>query len=169
MCFSKCQSKVEIKTINSQQTFDDMKTQIHFFSEDTDYRLKQKTVLRKWISETIKHEEHRVGELNFIFCSDEYLLSINQEYLNHDTFTDIITFDNSDTAKVISGDIFISIPRVKENASNLGVEEPEELRRVIIHGVLHLAGYFDKSKTDKALMTEKEDYYLSRFHQITID
>lgn len=110
-----------------------------------------------------------MGELNFIFCSDEYLLSINQEYLNHDTFTDIITFDNSDTAKVISGDIFISIPRVKENASNLGVEEPEELRRVIIHGVLHLAGYFDKSKTDKALMTEKEDYYLSRFHQITID
>ena len=144
-----------------------MKTKIHFFSEDTDFIIKQKTLLRKWISDTIKKEEHLVGDLNFIFCSDEYLLQINQEYLNHDIYTDIITFDNSETEKEISGDIYISVARVKENALNLGVKEPEELRRVIIHGVLHLAGYLDKSETDKTLMTEKEDYYLSRFHQDT--
>lgn len=141
-----------------------MKPQIHFFSEDIDFKVKQKTLLRKWISETAIREEHLVGELNFIFCSDEYLLKINQEYLDHDTYTDIITFDNSEKPEEISGDIFISVPRVKENAATLGLEESEELRRVIIHGVLHLAGYLDKSKTDKALMTEKEDLYLLRFH-----
>jgi len=122
-------------------------------------------MLRRWISDTIKNEEHRTGELNFIFCSDEYLLNINQEYLDHDTYTDIITFDNSESEKEISGDIFISVPRVMENALHLGIEVTEELRRVIIHGVLHLAGYLDKSKTDKMLMTQKEDFYLSRFHQ----
>jgi|SRR5690554_1807371 len=142
-----------------------MKTKIHFFSEDTDFKIKQKNMLRRWISDTIKNEEHRTGELNFIFCSDEYLLNINQEYLDHDTYTDIITFDNSESEKEISGDIFISVPRVMENALHLGIEVTEELRRVIIHGVLHLAGYLDKSKTDKMLMTQKEDFYLSRFHQ----
>lgn len=140
-----------------------MKNKIHFFSEDTDFKVKHKTLLRKWISATIEEEGYKQGELNFIFCSDNYLLNINQEYLDHDTYTDIITFDNSEKEEEISGDIFISVPRVAENALNLGVEQTEELRRVIIHGVLHLSGYLDKSKKDKLLMTQKEDYYLARY------
>jgi rRNA maturation RNase YbeY len=99
--------------------------------------------------------------LSFVFCSDAYLLEINKQYLNHDTFTDIVTFDSSEDEDVIAGDIFISVERIRENASKFSVSEKDELNRVIIHGVLHLCGYYDKKKEDKALMTEKEDYYLS--------
>lgn len=140
-----------------------MKTKINFFSEDTDFKVKQKILLRQWINATIVQEGYIPGELNFIFCSDDYLLKINQEYLDHDTYTDIITFDNSEQEAEISGDIFISVPRVQENAAGLGVKEAEELRRVIIHGVLHLTGYLDKSPADKALMTGKEDFYLAKY------
>jgi probable rRNA maturation factor len=142
-----------------------MKTKINFFSEDTDFKVKEKTLLRQWINATIAQEGYKPGELNFIFCSDDYLLNINQEYLDHDTYTDIITFDNSEKEEEISGDIFISVQRVQENAAGLGVEEAEELRRVIIHGVLHLTGCQDKSPTDKALMTGKEDFYLAKYKQ----
>ncbi|MFZ4262408.1 rRNA maturation RNase YbeY [Sphingobacterium sp. HJSM2_6] len=135
---------------------------IHFFTEDVNYRVKNKQNLRTWIQGTIKSENFkRIGELNFIFCSDAYLLDINKQYLNHDTFTDIVTFDSSEEEAVISGDIFISVERIQENALKFNVSQEDELHRVIIHGVLHLCGYFDKKKEDKELMTLKENTYLS--------
>jgi len=135
---------------------------ILFFAEDTDFVLKQKQKVREWIYATIKAEGfRRVGELSFVFCSDAYLLEINKQYLNHDTYTDIVTFDSSEDEDEISGDIFISIERIQENAAKFAVAERDELHRVIAHGVLHLCGYYDKKKEDKALMTEKENFYLS--------
>ena len=134
-------------------------TAIHFFWEDISSNLKQKIRLRNWITNTIKEENKRLGELTFIFCSDAYLLSINQEYLNHNTYTDIITFNNSEDDR-ITGDIFISLERVHENALRFKVSEEDELHRVMIHGALHLLGYTDKGKDAKALMTSKENYYL---------
>jgi probable rRNA maturation factor len=136
------------------------KPAIHFFSEDISYTLKEKTHLRNWITQTVEKESKKLRELNFIFCSDRYLLKINQEYLKHDTFTDIVTFDNSEIADVIVGDIFISIDRVRENASTFRSSERDELHRVMIHGTLHLLGYKDKTKAQKAMMTEKEDHHL---------
>lgn len=133
---------------------------INFFTEDVDFKLKNKTIIRKWITDSIKNEECFVGELNFIFCSDEYLLKINQEYLDHDTYTDIITFDNSEGEDEISGDIFISIDRVTENAIKFKINQDTELQRVMIHGVLHLIGFPDKKPEEKALMTSKENQYL---------
>ena len=133
---------------------------IHFFLEDISYTLKQKALVRNWIKNTIVEEGFKLRELNFIFCSDEYLLSINQQYLNHDTYTDIITFDNSEDDRTIVADIFISIDRLRENASIFNVTERDELHRVMIHGTLHLLGYADKGGEAKALMTEKENKYL---------
>lgn len=136
---------------------------IAFFSEDTDFTLKEKAKVRAWIGETIKAEGFkRVGELSFVFCSDDYLLEINKQYLNHDTYTDIVTFDSSEEEEVIAGDIFISVDRTRENAQKFGVSERDELHRVIIHGVLHLCGFLDKSKEDKARMTAKENEYLAK-------
>jgi probable rRNA maturation factor len=135
---------------------------ISFFEEDIAYKLKDKTKVRKWIIDTIVAEGYKLDELTYVFCSDEYLLSINQQYLNHDTYTDIITFDNSDEKGVITGDIFISIPRIMENAATFKVSPTDELHRVIIHGALHLLGYLDKKPADKQKMTEKEDYYLAK-------
>lgn len=138
---------------------------IHFFTESIEYTLKSKTIIRQWIAETIKAEGFKkIGALNFIFCSDEYLLSINQEYLKHDTYTDIVTFDTSETEDTISGDVFISIERVKENASLFKVEERNEVRRIIVHGVLHLCGYSDKGKDAKHHMTSKENHYLAKLN-----
>jgi probable rRNA maturation factor len=131
---------------------------ISFFSEDIDFVLKDKAKVRNWIGDTIKSEGFkRIG-----FCSDEYLLDINKQYLNHDTYTDIVTFDSSEEEDVISGDIFISIERIRENATKFAVTERDELHRVIIHGVLHLCGYYDKNKEDKELMTSKENQYLEK-------
>jgi probable rRNA maturation factor len=135
---------------------------IHFFSEDISYTLKHKGLLRTWIKNTIIEEGFKLSELNFIFCSDNYLLSMNQEYLKHDTLTDIITFDNSEHKKEIVGDIFISLERIQENAQSFKVKTEDELHRVMIHGTLHLLGYADKGKEAKALMTDKEDLYLSK-------
>jgi len=135
---------------------------INFFNEDISFKLKQKGLVRNWIRNTIISENHRLKLLNFIFCSDAYLLNINKQYLNHDTYTDIITFDNSDFELEIAGDIFISVERVKDNAKELALDDTEELHRVIIHGTLHLLGYSDKSKSLKAQMTDKEDLYLSK-------
>ncbi|MFD2554289.1 rRNA maturation RNase YbeY [Sphingobacterium tabacisoli] len=136
---------------------------ISFFSEDIEYTLKEKAKVREWIHAAIQAEGFkRVSELNFIFCSDEYLLDINKEYLNHDTYTDIVTFDSSEDEEVIAGDIFISIERVRENASKFKVLERDELHRVIIHGVMHLCGYLDKKKEEKERMTAKENEYLQK-------
>lgn len=135
---------------------------INFFSEEIEFSLKQKGLVRNWIRNTILDEKHQLRLLNFIFCSDSYLLNINLQYLNHDTYTDIITFDNSDNELDILGDVFISIDRIRENAKELQLNEIDELHRVMIHGTLHLLGYTDKTKAAKALMTEKEDLYLSK-------
>ena len=133
---------------------------INFFEEDTRFKFTGKLKIKKWIKETISAEGFKLSELNYILCSDDYLLQINRQYLNHDTFTDIITFDNSDVTKEIVGDIFISIDRIKENAKKFEVTTMRELQRVLIHGALHLCGYKDKSPVDKTLMTQKEDFYL---------
>ena len=135
---------------------------INFFNEDISFTLKQKGLVRNWIKNTVISENHRLKVLNFIFCSDAYLLNINKQYLKHDTYTDIITFDNSDADLEIAGDIFISVERVKDNAKELDHDDTEELHRVMIHGTLHLLGYSDKNKCAKAQMTDKEDLYLSK-------
>lgn len=138
---------------------------INFFTEETNYTLKGKTAVKKWIGETIATEGYQLAELNFIFCSDDYLLRINQDFLQHDYYTDVITFDNSETFKTILGDIFISIDRVKDNARQNNATTFDELCRIMIHGTLHLLGYKDKSKKDKLAMTEKENLYLERRNQ----
>ncbi|QIL39505.1 rRNA maturation RNase YbeY [Pedobacter sp. HDW13] len=133
---------------------------ISFFTESVTYNLPQKLKIKKWLKASIEKEGFKLGELNFIFCSDEYLLGINQQYLSHDTYTDIITFDNSDEEKLIVSDIFISIERVKENAITFKTSAFDEVCRIMMHGTLHLLGYKDKGKAAKALMTQKEDEYL---------
>ncbi|EOR93062.1 metal-dependent hydrolase [Arcticibacter svalbardensis MN12-7] len=134
---------------------------IQFHSEEITYTLKQKEHIRKWIKASIREEGKMPSEISFIFCSDEYLLNINNQYLKHDTYTDIITFDNSEEEDLIAGDIFISIDRVIENAASFRISEKDEVHRVIIHGILHLLGYTDKGTEHKNLMTSKENYYLS--------
>jgi probable rRNA maturation factor len=134
---------------------------IRFFDEDINFKLKQKAQVRQWIIDTITNEGYKLSELSYIFCSDAYLLQINQQYLQHDTYTDIITFDNSEQEGKIVGDIFISVDRIRENAAKFNVSEITELHRVMIHGVLHLLGYKDKSTASKEKMTQKEDQYLS--------
>jgi probable rRNA maturation factor len=135
---------------------------ITFHEEDISYKLKNKTAVRKWITDTITAEGYKLSELTYIFCTDEYLLQINRQYLDHDTYTDIITFDNSEEERVIVGDIFISIERIRENAGKFNVTEATELHRILIHGALHLLGYKDKSPSDKKKMTLKEDFYLDK-------
>lgn len=135
---------------------------INFFIEDTNYTLKGKTAIRKWIEAAIVAEGYTLAELNFIFSSDEYLLRINQDFLQHDYYTDVITFDNSETPKTILGDVFISIDRVKDNAKQNGATILDELCRIMIHGSLHLLGYKDKTKKAKTEMTTKEDFYLGK-------
>jgi rRNA maturation RNase YbeY len=137
-----------------------LRSVIHYFTEDIRFSLKHKTIIKNWLKEAIAAEGYRLEELNFIFCSDEYLLGINQQYLDHDTYTDVITFDNSEALKTIVGDIFISVDRIRENAKQFEREFQDEICRVMIHGTLHLLGYKDKSKAAKQQMTEKEDHYL---------
>jgi len=131
------------------------------FNYETNFALSNEDVVAAWIAESIKSEEHSLEEVNYIFCDDDYLHKLNVEFLNHDTLTDIISFDYS-VGKIIQGDIFISVERVKENASDFEVPFLEELHRVIIHGVLHYCGYKDKTPKDSLLMREKENFYLKR-------
>jgi rRNA maturation RNase YbeY len=133
---------------------------IHFHSEDIDFTLKQKTALRQWIKSIIDKNRYQLQYLNYIFTSDAFLLKINREYLDHNTFTDIITFDHSSDNHLIEADIFISVERVKENASALNVSFNDELHRVMIHGVLHLFGFEDESESKKKEMRKKENHYL---------
>jgi rRNA maturation RNase YbeY len=137
------------------------KASVNFFTEDTNYSVKKKTIIKNWLKSAVEAEGYQLKELNFILCSDEYLLRINQDYLNHDTYTDVITFDNSEELKTIVGDIFISIERIKENAATFKHTIEQELRRVMIHGALHLLGYKDKGKAAKTKMTDREDHYLA--------
>lgn len=133
---------------------------IKYFSEDVPMPKLRKRAATNWIKKVITAEEHTLGDISFIFCSDGYLLEVNKKYLNHDYFTDIITFDYVED-KLVNGDIFISIDRVRENAREFKTTFYNEIHRILIHGILHLLGYKDKSKKDKIIMTEKEDYYLN--------
>ncbi len=135
--------------------------EINFFNEEIKFDLINADNIRKWITSVVKSEHSTIETINYIFCSDEYLLKVNQEYLNHDYYTDIITFDNSEIAGAISSDIFISIDRVEENANINQSDFDNELHRVMIHGVLHLVGYKDKTDEDKIIMRAKEDAYIS--------
>ena len=126
------------------------------FNSETSFTLKNQKKLVKWISDVISSEGFQVGEINYIFCNDSYLNKVNQEFLNHDTFTDIISFDYT-LGKEVGGDIFISIERVLENAEKFNEVFENELYRVMIHGILHFMGYKDKTKKEKTLMRTKED------------
>lgn len=141
---------------------------INLQTENVKFTLKNKTLLKQWIKEVIEKKKRKTGEITFVFCNDNYLLNINKQYLNHDTFTDIITFDYSkeDSKQPISGDIFISIERVKENALKYSKTFENELHRVIIHGVLHLLGYTDKTKIAKEEMTKQENLCLKILEKI---
>jgi probable rRNA maturation factor len=134
---------------------------VSFFCEDISFHLPKPRKTRAWIKQVISHEGGELKSIAFIFCSDPYLHQINLQYLKHDTYTDIITFDNSEEHGEIEGDIFISIERIKENSKNLRKSFQEELHRVMIHGVLHLLGYSDKTRNQKAEMRIKEDLCLS--------
>ena len=132
---------------------------IQYFNEDVPLPKLKKRKSTNWIKDTIQTEGKRVGDISFIFCSDNYLLEVNKNYLDHDYFTDIITFDYVE-GFLISGDIFISVDRVLDNSVEFKTTFENELNRILIHGVLHLLGYKDKDKKDKLLMTEKENIYL---------
>lgn len=139
-----------------------MESPINFYSR-TNFNLKDKVSYSKWVKTVIESEGKDVGDLNYIFCSDDDLLYVNQRYLDHDTFTDIITFDYSED-DLISAEIYISIDRVKENAKDFKVKFKNELRRVIVHGVLHCCGYSDSSKELKAEMRALENKKIELFH-----
>lgn len=133
------------------------------FNYETDFVLNNETQYQNWISSVILSENKTEGDVNYIFCDDDYLLNINQQYLNHDYYTDIISFDYS-VGNELHGDIFVSIERVKENAVDFKVAFDEELKRVIIHGILHYCGYKDKTRAEEDLMRVKEDEKIKMFH-----
>jgi probable rRNA maturation factor len=136
-------------------------SQIRFFSEDISFKLKHPIKVSSWIKVVTRKEKQSIKEINYIFCTDEYLLQLNQGFLNHKTLTDIITFDNSEGKKALEGEIYISIERVKENSLKFKTDFEDELHRVMVHGVLHLIGYKDKRPSEKALMRKKEEACLS--------
>jgi probable rRNA maturation factor len=136
---------------------------INFFSEGIGFKPKQILKIKSWLKDVAKEEGYQVGTLNYVFCNDEYILETNRQYLQHDYYTDIITFDNTENCK-ISGDLVVSIDTVKSNAELIGVDINQELCRVIVHGVLHLCGYKDKSDDEERLMRDKENCYLSKFN-----
>jgi len=133
---------------------------VRYFFEDIKFEYKNKQFNNRWLKLVAESEICRLGDINVIFCSDPYILNINLQYLGHDYFTDIITFDYSQKP-VISGDLFISVDSVRENAEFYGTEFQEELHRVIVHGILHLIGYDDHTDADTAVMRSKENYYLA--------
>lgn len=135
---------------------------IIFTSTDIEYRISQSQKVKNWLKSVVVEEGFTVGEISIVWCSDNYLLEINKKYLNHDYFTDIITFDYSDK-KTVSGDLMISLDTVRKNAEQFGVVFHVEQLRVLVHGILHLCGYKDKSDEEQKLMTQKEDYYLSKY------
>ncbi|WP_162416678.1 rRNA maturation RNase YbeY [Cyclobacterium roseum] len=141
---------------------------IYFFEEETQAKLKQKRIVKRWIQETAIKKGFRIQSLNYIFCTDPYLLAINISYLNHDTYTDIITFDQSETIGEIEADIFISTERVKENASQQDSDYQTELLRVMIHGVLHLCGHKDSSPKEKSQMRKEETEALQSFQGLSV-
>lgn len=137
---------------------------IHFHFADIRFHFPKRTVTKERIASLIHKEGKQINEINYIFCTDAYLLELNQGYLQHDTLTDIITFHYHQDTHPVHSDIYISIERVKENAKNFGVSFNHELHRVLFHGALHLCGYKDKKKKEEQLMRLKEETYLELFH-----
>jgi probable rRNA maturation factor len=133
------------------------------FNYETDFELSDETAISDWLSSVILSESKKEGDINYIFCDDEYLHKINVEYLNHDTLTDIISFDYS-VGNELHGDIFVSVERVADNAKDFEVSFDEELKRVLVHGILHYAGYKDKSEEDEVKMRQKEEEKIAMFH-----
>jgi probable rRNA maturation factor len=134
---------------------------IHF-NYETDFEFTDEMLYASWLSEVILSESKQEGEINYIFCNDDYLLEINRQYLDHDTLTDIISFDYSER-NTLQGDIFISVERVMDNAKDFNVSFDEELKRVLVHGILHYCGYKDKSEGDEQLMRQKEEEKIKLF------
>ncbi|QIH38983.1 rRNA maturation RNase YbeY [Flavobacterium sp. Sr18] len=133
------------------------------FNYETDFNLDNEEATAAWLGNVITSENKKEGEINYIFCDDEYLHKINVEYLEHDTLTDIISFDYS-MGNELHGDIFVSIERVKDNANDFNVSFEEELKRVLVHGILHYCGYKDKGEVEELLMRSKEDEKIAMFH-----
>ena len=131
------------------------------FNYETEIKIDNEDVFERWLNGAITEEKAHAEEISYIFCSDEYLYRLNVDYLDHDTYTDIITFDYT-VGKELHGDIFISVDRVRENANKFGCEFYNELARVMVHGVLHMCGYKDKSSVEATIMRGKEDYYLDQ-------
>ena len=140
-----------------------MASGIHFHIEEIDFKVPTPLKIKKWLTATAEQEGYSIQEINYIFCSDAYLLQINKDYLNHNDLTDIITFDNSEEEGLIEADIFISIDRVRENAQDFNEAFEREFKRVMVHGLLHLVGYGDKSPQEKTEMRKREEAYLSLF------
>lgn len=136
---------------------------IAFHQQNTHSKLSNRKTLKLFIQKLFKQEKMNLEQLDYIFCTDEFLLQMNQQYLKHNFFTDIITFNLSENTKAIVGEIYISIDRVKENAIQFNTSYVQELHRVLFHGALHLCGYKDKSKKDQVLMRQKENFYLHQY------
>jgi probable rRNA maturation factor len=134
---------------------------INYFFENIDPK-KIDSNISTWLEDLIVSESRKPGDINYIFCDDDYLLKVNQDYLDHDYYTDIITFDYV-KGKTISGDIFVSLPRILDNASTLSQDFESEFRRVLAHGLLHLCGYKDKTEEEASTMRQKEDFYINRY------
>jgi len=137
-------------------------SKINFYSEN-EFSLEETDRHAKWIEEVIASENMKLEEINYIFCDDEYMLKLNVEFLDHDTYTDIITFNNN-VGRILQGDIFISTERVGENAETFNVDFKDELRRVLAHGILHLCGYNDKTEGESLIMRDKEEEKMKLFH-----
>ncbi len=135
---------------------------ISFFSEEIDFELSDQEKISNWLELAIGEHDKELVEISYVFCDDEYLHKINVEYLNHDTYTDIITFDNSESESEIESDIFVSVERVKENAKEFGVSFEQELHRVLIHGLLHLLGFKDKTEAESIEMRKQEELWLGK-------
>lgn len=138
------------------------------FNFQYQFRFVKRTLYRLWIGEMVQSKSKKIGDVNYIFCDDAYLLGINQQYLQHDTYTDIITFDYCE-GDVLNGDIFISVERVRENAQKYEVSFQEELVRVMAHGILHLCGYKDKTKSEAEEMRKQEKWAIELFEKMTVD
>ena len=148
---------------NSEIMAKSKKAKVHFFSYDIRPGLKNTETLKQFIESIFKGEQKKLESINYIFCTDKMILGVNKKYLNHDFYTDVITFDLSQNSKQVLAEVYISIERVKENAVQLQTTFKEELHRVIFHGALHLCDFTDKSKPQKQIMRNRENYYLSKY------
>lgn len=135
---------------------------INYFFEDTNFKFNKRRATSKWLKSAIALENKKLGDISIIYCSDDYLLEINKQYLSHDYYTDVITFNYCE-GDLISGDIFISVDTIKANAEEYGASFDNELCRVMVHGILHLIGYDDDCESNQLIMRQKEDFYLERY------